>query len=145
MDGQQKKRCTVEDGTGQALVFFSGDCCRSWLKLPANVWKILQDNVLPHEGEFVYLSSVKKKEIFESNFNLVKGPKDQKLFSFDPEIFLKNRNHGLRQSVWPVRSYRFIATVASTCGDRCTSSLTSSPTTKVHINDILKEIKDFLL
>ncbi|XP_046457393.1 uncharacterized protein LOC124204384 isoform X3 [Daphnia pulex] len=49
--------CTVEDGTGQALVFFSGDCCRSWLKLPANVWKILQDNVLPHEGEFVYLSS----------------------------------------------------------------------------------------
>jgi hypothetical protein len=84
-----KKRCTVEDGTGQALVFFSGDCCRSWLKLPANVWKILQDNVLPHEGEFVYLSSVKKKGIFESNFNLVKGSKDQKLFSFDPEIFFK--------------------------------------------------------
>lgn len=47
--------------------------------------------------------------------------------------------------MWPVRSYRFIATVASTCGDRCTSSLTSSPTTttKVHINDILKEIKTF--
>jgi hypothetical protein len=32
------------------------------------------------------LSSVKKR-IFESNFNLVKGSKDQKLFSFDPEIF----------------------------------------------------------
>lgn len=52
-----KAWCTVEDGTGQAVIFFSGDCCRSWLKLPANVWKILQENVLPHEGEFVYLSS----------------------------------------------------------------------------------------
>ena len=51
-------RCTVEDGTGQALIFLSGDCCRSWLKLPANIWKILQENVLPHEGEFVYLSTV---------------------------------------------------------------------------------------
>lgn len=49
-------RCTVEDGSGTALLFLSGDCCRKWLKLPAGVWKILEDQVLPHDGEFVYPS-----------------------------------------------------------------------------------------
>lgn len=51
-------RCTVEDGSGQALIFMSGDCCRNWLKLPPNVWKVLEETVLPHEGEFLYFSSV---------------------------------------------------------------------------------------
>lgn len=56
---EKQKRCTVEDGTGEALLFLSGDCCRAWLKLPANVWKLLEENILPHEGEFLYFSSVR--------------------------------------------------------------------------------------
>ena len=53
-----KYRCTVEDGSAQALLFMKDDCCRRWLKLPANVWKILEEQVLPHQGEFLYLGPV---------------------------------------------------------------------------------------
>jgi hypothetical protein len=39
-------------------VFFNGDACRRWFKLPADVWNALEHHLLPHEGEFLYLSSV---------------------------------------------------------------------------------------
>lgn len=50
-------RCTVEDGTGTATMFISGEACRQWLKLPGGVWRVLEEQVLPHEGEFLYFSS----------------------------------------------------------------------------------------
>lgn len=51
-------RCTVEDGSGKALIYLTGDCCEKWLKLPPNVWKTLKEEILPLEGEFIYYCSV---------------------------------------------------------------------------------------
>ena len=51
-------RCTVEDGSAQALIFINDDCCRRWLKFPASIWKVLEEQVLPHQGEFLYVGSV---------------------------------------------------------------------------------------
>lgn len=53
----------MEDGTGHALVYLTGDACRRWLKMPNGVWNTLQRHSLPHEGEFVYLSSVRRREL----------------------------------------------------------------------------------
>ena len=47
----------MEDGTGTALAFISGDACRQWLRFPAGVWKALEEQILPQEGEFLYVGS----------------------------------------------------------------------------------------
>jgi len=52
-----KAWCTVEDGSAQALIFINDDCCRRWLKFPASIWKVLEEQVLPHQGEFLYVGS----------------------------------------------------------------------------------------
>ena len=56
-------RCTIEDGSSQALMFINDDCCRRWLKFPASVWKVLVEQVLPHQGEFLYVGSVSLRSL----------------------------------------------------------------------------------